>query len=113
MQVLLMGRALLEYQEMNHENPSPQTPADTGPELMIDAKQSSVALRLPLYWFSDPAMRAKYRIPHYLIGGLVRYRMSELHTWAASNQAVKAHDPCSDPGGEPDCGQPDSGVPHA
>ena len=72
---------------MNHENRSPQTPADTGPELMIDAKESSVALRLPLYWFSDPAMRAKYRIPHYLLGGLVRYRMSELSAWAASSRA--------------------------
>jgi hypothetical protein len=97
---------------MNHENPSTQAPADAGPELMIDAKQSSVALRLPLYWFSDPAMRAKYRIPHYLIGGLVRYRRSELHAWAASNRAVKEHDPISGPG-EPDCGQPDAGVPHA
>jgi len=98
---------------MNHENPSPQAAADTGPELMIDAKQSSVALRLPLYWFSDPAMRAKYRIPHYLIGGLVRYRISDLHAWAASNQAVKAQEPCSDPGGEPGGGRPDAEVPHA
>ena len=113
MQVLLMGRALLEYQEMNHEHPSPQAPADNGPELMIDAKQSSVALRLPLYWFSDPTMRAKYRIPHYLIGGLVRYRLSELHAWAASNQTVRAYDPIHDSGGEPDCGQTDAGVPHA
>ena len=98
---------------MTHENRSPQPPADTRPELMIDAKESSVALRLPLYWFSDPAMRAKYRIPHYLIGGLVRYRMSELHAWAASNSAVKEHDPINDHGGEPDCGQPDAEVPHA
>ena len=98
---------------MNHDNPSPQAAADTGHELMIDAKQSSVALRLPLYWFSDPGMRAKYRIPHYLIGGLVRYRMSELHAWAASNRALKEHDPCSDPGGKPECGQPDAEVPHA
>ena len=97
---------------MNHENPSPHAAADTGLELMIDAKQSSVALRFPLYWFSDPGMRAKYRIPHYLIGGLVRYRMSELHAWAASNRAVKEHEPLSDPG-EPECGQPDAEVPHA
>ena len=81
---------------MNHENRSPQTPADTGPELMIDAKESSVALRLPLYWFSDPAMRAKYRIPHYLIGGLVRYRMSELHAWAATRESDgKLFDDCA------------------
>ena len=58
------------------------TPA-TGIEPMIDAKQAAAALRLPYYWFADHAMRTKYRIPHYLMGGLVRYRLSELSAWAA------------------------------
>ena len=53
-------------------------------EPMIDAKQAAAALRLPYYWFADHTMRAKYRIPHYLLGGLVRYRLSELIAWAAS-----------------------------
>ena len=61
---------------------------DTEP--MIDAKQAACALRLPLYWFGDPKMRAKHRIPHYLLGGLVRFRMRELSTWAA-NGSVIAH----------------------
>ena len=46
-------------------------PVATG-ESMIDAKQAAAALRLPYYWFADHTMRAKYRIPHYLLGGLVR-----------------------------------------
>ena len=62
------------------------TPA-TGVEPMIDAKQAAAALRLPYYWFADHAMRSKYRIPHYLMGGLVRYRLSELSAWAASSKA--------------------------
>ena len=41
-------------------------------EPMIDARQASYALRLPYYWFADQAMRSRYRIPHYLMGGLVR-----------------------------------------
>ena len=45
-----------------------------GVEPMIDAKQAAAALRLPYYWFADPQMRSKYKIPHYLMGGLVRYR---------------------------------------
>lgn len=57
-------------------------------EPMIDAKQAAAALRLPYYWFSDHAMRSKYRIPHYLMGGLVRYRLSELSAWAARSAAV-------------------------
>lgn len=56
-------------------------------EPMIDAKQAAAALSLPYYWFADHTMRAKYRIPHYLLGGLVRYRMSELSAWAASSRA--------------------------
>lgn len=58
-------------------------------EPMIDAKQAAAALRLPYYWFADPAMRGKYRIPHYLLGGLVRYRLSDLSAWAARNAAVQ------------------------
>ena len=68
----------------------------SGPEPMIDAKQAAAALRLPYYWFADRTMRARYRIPHYLIGALVRYRASELAAWAARNGAVQARD-----GGEP------------
>ena len=67
-------------------------------EPMIDAKQAAAALRLPYYWFADPAMRARYRIPHYLIGALVRYRLSELSAWAARNGAVQARD-SSEPSG--------------
>jgi hypothetical protein len=44
-------------------------------------------LRLPYYWFADHAMRSKYRIPHYLMGGLVRYRLSELSAWATRSTA--------------------------
>lgn len=58
-------------------------------EPMVDAKQAAAALRLPYYWFADPAMRGKFRIPHYLLGGLVRYRLSELSAWAARNADVK------------------------
>ena len=51
---------------------------------------AAAALRLPYYWFADHAMRSKYRIPHYLMGGLVRYRLSELSTWAARNAAAQS-----------------------
>ncbi|CAJ0781093.1 hypothetical protein LMG18090_01275 [Ralstonia mannitolilytica] len=66
---------------MNHANVT--RPADVC-EPMIDAKQAAAALRLPYYWFADHNMRARYRIPHYLLGGLVRYRLSELAAWVAT-----------------------------
>ena len=55
---------------------------------MLDAKQAACSLRLPLYWFADPKMRAKHRIPHYLLGGLVRFRRNELSNWAENSHAV-------------------------
>jgi len=61
-------------------------------EPMIDAKQAAAALRLPYYWFADHAMRSKYRIPHYLMCGLVRYRLSELSAWATRSTAVQGRD---------------------
>ncbi|MFP3890959.1 helix-turn-helix domain-containing protein [uncultured Ralstonia sp.] len=66
-----------------------QTPPVIAGEPMIDAKQAAAALRLPYYWFADHTMRAKHRIPHYLLGGLVRYRLSELEAWAAHIAAVQ------------------------
>lgn len=65
-------------------------------EPMIDAKQAACALRLPLYWFGDPKMRAKHRIPHYLLGGLVRFRMNELSSWAANSSATSDSDTDAD-----------------
>ena len=55
-------------------------------EPMIDAKQAAAAMRLPYYWFADPAMRQRYRIPHYQIGALIRYRLSELSIWMANSR---------------------------
>lgn len=72
-------------------------------EPMIDAKQAAASLRLPYYWFADPAMRSKYRIPHYLLGGLVRYRLSELSAWAARSTSAQGRDalrPSKAEGGE-------------
>jgi hypothetical protein len=77
---------LLEDTSMTNNNPIDSI------EPMVDAKHAAAALRLPYYWFADQAMRSKYRIPHYLLGGLVRYRLSELSAWAARSTAVQGRD---------------------
>ncbi len=82
-----MAGPLLEDAIMTANNKS-----ETGIAPLIDAKQAAAALRLPYYWFADHAMRTKYRIPHYLMGGLVRYRLSELSAWAARSAAVQDRD---------------------
>lgn len=53
-------------------------------EPMIDAREATSSLKLPYYWFADHSMRTQHRIPHYLLGGLVRFRMSELTRWMGS-----------------------------
>lgn len=78
-----VARPLLE------DNMSNDTQFIGGVEPMIDAKQAAAALRLPYYWFADPQMRSKYKIPHYLMGGLVRYRSSELSARAGRSTAAQ------------------------
>ena len=74
-----VARPLLEEPSMNTQTT----------ETMIDGREASIALRLPYYWFRDPTQRSRYRIPHYVLGGLIRYRLSELSQWAAKSSAVK------------------------
>lgn len=62
-------------------------PARGVDEPMIDAREAAASLSLPYYWFADQKMRTRYRIPHYRLGALVRFRRAELHAWAA-RQAV-------------------------
>ena len=85
-----------------HPDPNPHHKPPTPEEIatMTDAHQASNALSLPYYWFADPRMRAKFRIPHYLLGGLVRFRMSELFYWAAQNSGVQGRSADSAPAPE-------------
>ena len=72
------------------------------PEPMVDSRVAAVSLRLPHYWFSDPVMRDRYRIPHYQLGCLVRYRLSELYAWAATHArtCIRTQAAASHQGGE-------------
>lgn len=52
-------------------------------ETMVSPRQAADLMPLPRYWFTSPQLRARYRMPHYLLVGLVRFRLSELTTWAS------------------------------
>ena len=52
-------------------------------EAMVSPRQSAELLPLPRYWFTSPQLRARYRTPHYLLVGLVRFHLSELTAWAS------------------------------
>jgi hypothetical protein len=52
-------------------------------EDMVSPRQSAELLPFPRYWFTSPQLRARYRIPHYRLVGLVRFRLPELIAWAS------------------------------
>lgn len=51
---------------------------------MVGALQAARILDLPLYYLTKPRSRASKRIPHYRVGQMIRFRMSELTAWAAT-----------------------------
>jgi hypothetical protein len=53
-------------------------------EPMVSAQYAARALGLPLHLLTKPRSRTSKRIPHYRVGQMVRFRMSELTTWTAT-----------------------------
>lgn len=64
---------------MNHTQS--QVPAA---EPMVGAGQAARLLNLPPYYFTKTRCRVSKRIPHYRVGQMVRFRMSELRAWAVT-----------------------------
>jgi hypothetical protein len=74
-----VARPLLEDNTMKHSYSQPQAV-----EPMVGAQYAARTLALPLHFFTKPSSRASKRIPHYRVGQMVRFRISELSTWAAT-----------------------------
>ncbi len=74
-----MARPLLEDNPMRHFYSQPPVV-----EPMVGAQHAARTLALPLHFFTKPSSRASKRIPHYRVGQMVRFRISELSTWAAT-----------------------------
>ena len=50
-------------------------------ERMVDARRAHEALRIPLQWLNNRVQRRARSVPHYRIGHVVRFRLSELEQW--------------------------------
>ncbi len=74
-----MARPLLEDNPMRHFYLQPPVV-----EPMVGAQHAAHTLALPLHFFTKPSSRASKRIPHYRVGQMVRFRISELSTWATT-----------------------------
>ena len=50
-------------------------------EVFVDAAEAAFILNLPRYYLTHLAVRTKLRVPHYRIGRMVRFKLSELTQW--------------------------------
>jgi hypothetical protein len=56
-------------------------------ERLIDAREAAHALNLPLYWLTHAKERRRLRLPHYRVGKLLRFKLTELVAWMQDAQA--------------------------
>ena len=60
-------------------------PSPVGGEPFVDAREAAYTMNLPMYYLTNAAQRASLRLPHYRIGRLVRFKLSELAEWQRQN----------------------------
>ncbi|GAB4112944.1 MAG: hypothetical protein Fur0019_19350 [Tibeticola sp.] len=61
-------------------------------ERLIDAREVALALNLPLYWLTHAEERRRLHLPHYRVGKLLRFKLSELSAWMEERQALRPAD---------------------
>ncbi len=50
-------------------------------ERLVVAREASHCLNLPLYLLTHPKERQRIGLPHYRVGKMVRFKISELMSW--------------------------------
>ena len=50
-------------------------------EPFVDAREAAYTMNLPMYYMTNAQQRSKLHIPHYRIGRMVRFKLSELADW--------------------------------
>jgi hypothetical protein len=50
-------------------------------EPFVDAGEAAFTMNLPMYYLTNARQRSKLRIPHYRIGRMLRFKLSELSAW--------------------------------
>lgn len=50
-------------------------------EPLVDARVAAYTMNLPMYYLTNAKQRAKLGIPHYHLGRMVRFKLSELTSW--------------------------------
>ncbi len=58
-------------------------------ERLVDAREAAYRLNLPVYLLNHLRERRRLSVPHYRVGKLVRFKLSELIGWVEAQQALK------------------------
>ena len=53
-------------------------------EPFVDAREAAYTMNLPMYYLINAAQRKRMGIPHYRIGWMIRFKLSELETWLSA-----------------------------
>ncbi len=53
-------------------------------EPFVDAREVAYTMNLPMYYLTNAAQRKRMGIPHYRIGRMIRFKLSELETWLSA-----------------------------
>ena len=59
-------------------------------ERLVDAREAAFCLKLPMYLLTNPKDRQRIGLPHYRVGKMVRFKVSELMAWMHAQAQAEA-----------------------
>ena len=65
-------------------------------ERLVDAREAAYCLKVPIYLLTHPKERERLGLPHYRVGKMVRFKVSELMAWMQAKAEVEAKGESSD-----------------
>ncbi len=65
-------------------------------ERLVDAREAAYCLKVPMYLLTHPKERRRLGLPHYRVGKMVRFKVSELMAWMQAKAEVEAKGESSD-----------------
>ncbi len=65
-------------------------------ERLVDAREAAYCLKVPIYLLTHPKERERLGLPHYRVGKMVRFKVSELMAWMQAKAEAEAKGESSD-----------------
>jgi hypothetical protein len=65
-------------------------------ERLVDAREAAYCLKVPIYLLTHPKERQRLGLPHYRVGKMVRFKVSELMAWMQAKAEEEAKGESSD-----------------